>query len=385
MMQIGRQGQLYGVLEAAFNVNPGIIATDAIRHITYGADFDPNNRVMNPEKKTSPGRFYQHDRKKTATWNYEGLLRPSGTLNTLPEIADLLEAAFGAETNVTLSTTVASGGTTTGATLTSTTGLVVGHPISIVQGGLIHGRFILTLPGANAVTWAPALPGAPSNGAAVKSGILYKPTTASTASLALCHYLKKTDQTAGLKRQVTGAIVERCGIMLLDANDDPKITLGGPAAVLTSSGAPAQPGGFTEVGGNPPSGIVGAVYIGDAQMKTMRVGFEMTTGMGLRLDSAGFDVAEEAFRRGYRDITLALDARAEDQTVIFDITLAGTRQAVFCQQGFTEGNIIIARAPSVEFKPPSQDDPMEEVTWPFRGVAFEAVKDANDELVLGLL
>lgn len=386
MNQLGRQGQLYAVLEGTFNTNPGIAATDAVRHISYQTDFDPNNRVHNPEKKTSPGRFYQHDRKKTATWAYEGLLRPSGTLNTLPEISEILEAAFGSKTNVTLSTTVNAGtGAVGGATLASAAGLAVGDFLSIVVSGIKYARQILTLPGGGVVTWAPNLPGAPADGAVVKSGITYKLTTANAKSLALCHYLKMTDQTAGLKRQTTGAIVESLGLMILDANDDPKLTARGPAATMSSSGAPSQPGSFTEVGGNPPSGIVGAVYVGNATYKSMRLGIEMSTGMGLRLDSAGFDAAEEAFRRGYRDITLALDARGDDQTAIWDLAMAGTRLAVFAQQGFTEGNILAVRCPAVEFKPPSQDDPMEEVTWPFRGVAFEATKDNNDELYLALL
>jgi hypothetical protein len=386
MNQLGRQGQLYCALESTYNTSPGIAATDALRHISFAPTFDPFNRVHNLEKKTSPGRFYRHDRKKSADWSYEGLLRPSGTLNTLPELSEILEAAFGAKSNITLSTTVNAGtGAVGGATLASTTGLVVGQFISIVVSGVKHARQITTLPGANVVTWAPNLPGAPADAAAVRGGITFTLTTPNAKSLALYHYLKMTDQTAGLKRMILGAVVEQLGLMILDANDDPKITARGAAAAMTSSGAPAQPGSFTEVGGNPPSGIVGAVYVGNTPYRSMRLGLEVTTGMGLRMDSAGVDVAEEAFRRGYIDITVALDARGDDQTIVWDPSMAGSRLAVFGQQGFTEGNILAVRLPAVEFAPPAQDDPMEEITWPFRGEAFEAVKDTNDQFALGLL
>jgi hypothetical protein len=382
MIQIGRQGQLYGALEGTFGTVATFAATDALRHLNFQPNYDPKNRVNSPEKKQGPGRFVRFDRRETAQWSLEALIRPSGTINTLPEASEIFEAAFGSKTNVALSTTVASGGTVTGATLASGTGLVVGGAVLITcPDGKKRLRKLASVAGA-VVTWTPSLPTGqtPANAAAVKSCTVYTPTTILTASLSLAHYLKKSDLTAGLARAIVGAMVDRFALTF-DANDEPHFQASGPAKKIQT--AAAQPGGFTTVGGNPPSGITGELMLGAATQdyKFLKLAVEITNGAKLRNESYGFTSAEEGYRVGRRDVTVALDARVEDQTAIYDLAIAGTNQAVFLQTGFTEGNCMAVVMPGVEFKVPDTDDPEEEVNWPFKGMALESAVDANDEIV----
>ena len=384
MLQLGRQGQLYIVAESTQGTIPAFASADAVRHISFVPTYDPKQRAHSPEKKTSPGRFVRFDRREMAGWTLEALLRPSGTLNTLPEASEIYEAAFGAKTNVTLSTTVASGSSVNGATLASGAGLIAKTTALLIvcPDGKKRVRVVDTVAGA-VVTWTPALPSGqtPAVSAAVKACTTYSPTTILTATLSIAHYLKKTDQTAGLARVINMAMVDKFSLRF-DANDEPRFTASGPAKALAT--AAAQPAAFTTVGGNPPSGIVGEIGIGATAvaMKFLKLAIDITNGAKLRNDSYGYSSAEEGFRVGRRDVTVTLDARAEDQTVLYDLGIAGTNAAVCKQTGFTEGNICYVHCPVVEFKAPDTDDPDEEANWPFKGVALESAIDLNDEVRL---
>jgi hypothetical protein len=388
MLQISRQGQLYRVIEGSYGAaSPSFAAGDAIRHLNFLAPFDPKNREHNPEKKTSPGRFSRFDRRETGTFSLEAMLRPSGTLNTLPECAEELQAAFGTQRNVTLATTVSSGGTVSGATLASGAGLAIGDSVLITcPDTKKRVRRLASVAGA-VVTWAPQLPAGqqPANGAAVKAGISYALSTVLTTSLAYAHYLKKTDLTAGLSRLVLGAGADKLALTF-DANGEPRFTVSGPAKNMGTAGA--QPGSFTMVGGNPPSGLIGELALGTGVPVTsnrlLKLAFDLTNGLKVRNESYGFSSGEELFRVGRRDITCMLDCRVEDQTAIYDLSMAGTNTAVHLQTGFTEGNILAVYAPNVEFKVPDTDDGDEEANWPFKGVALESAIDGNDELWLAI-
>src|SRR5688572_42271 len=214
LLQTGRTGQFYGKKQGAQGTAATIAATDAIRHRQALLTFDPKNKINTDEKQSSPGRSASNrvDMRETAGWSYEGLLRPSGTIQTPPDLHEVLECAFGSVTNVALSTTVASGGAVGGATLTSAAGLAKNDFVLIVcPDGKKRMRRLSAAPAGAVVTWAPDLPAGqiPANGAAVKGCITYKPTSSLILALTLCHYLKKSDGTAGLARQVYDAAVER--------------------------------------------------------------------------------------------------------------------------------------------------------------------------------
>jgi hypothetical protein len=387
MLQIGRQGQLYAIAEVTYGVTPSLAASNALRHKQITMTFDNKNRRTIMEKKQSPGTIIaaRTNQRKSAAFSLQAILRPSGTLNTLPECDPVLAAAFGLKTNVTLATTVNAGtGAVGGATLASATGLVVGDFVLITCPDTKRRlRQILTLPGGGVVTWAPNLPTGqqPADAAAVKGVITYKLTTALVASLSLAHYLKFTDGTAGRKRVISGAGVDKLALAF-DANDDPMFTASGNGKSVDD--APAQPGGFTMVGGQPPSGVTGDCAIGNTALKFLKLSIELTNALWWRDDEYGNDSATELFRRGRSAINVALETYGETDATLYDLTEAGTNTAVFKQTGYTEGNCLAVRMPQVEFPVPDQDDPDETVKDSYKGMALESADAANDMLYLAI-
>jgi hypothetical protein len=386
-MELGRQGRLYVGLHTAYGDTPTPASADALRHTMFLPSSDPTNRRNSPEKQFSPQDFVRFPgREQASLRQLTALLRPSGTLNTLPEASEVFEAAFGSKTNVTLATTVASSPTTAGATLTSAVGLAVGDAILIVCPDAVKRvrRLATVNTGTGAVTWAPNLAQAPSVGAAVKAGISYKVTSALALSLWAAHYLTKTDgTTAGLKRLLKGIAVDRFS-MAIDATDEAQFTVSGPAQTMISGGSvPSQPAAFTAVGNNPPPGFQTELWIANATYKFLKASVEVTNGMRLRNNEAGqgtSNMATEAYRASRMGISLGLDARVEDDSVIYSPAIAGTNLSVFLQQGFTEGNIWALALPQVEFKVPDTGDEDEEVNWPFKGMALASADAQNDAI-----
>lgn len=384
--QPGKRAQLYIAEESSFGTPPTLLVTHAIRHLSASMDFNPYNRVYSAEKKLGPGRFALFDRRATAGGSVEGLLRPSGTINTLAECSPILKAAFGSVVNTALATTVASGGTTTGCTLTSGTGATVGASVLITcPDGKKRARFLASVAGA-VVTWAPALPSGqqPANGAAVKLGTVYKLTSALAISLCMARYLVEADFTAGHTEILKGWVIDRLSLMF-PAIEEPHFSASGPAQTKTD--APTIPAGFTQVGTNPPTAATAEVLIGTTAMNLLQLGFELTNGMHMRNDEIGFSAPTQAYRMGDRDISLSLDQciEADFKAALYDLAMAGTLTTVFKQVGFTEGKIIAIYAPSVEFVPPTADVGDAEARFPFRGRVLEPTEDANGELLLGLL
>lgn len=386
MKQPGKRAQLFLGEETTYGVPPTLAATHAMRHVSASMDFDPFNRVFSPEKKSAPGRYAIFDRRGTAAGSVEGLIRPSGTINTLPECSPVLKAAFGSVVNTSLATTVASAGSVNGATLTSGTGATVGASVLITcPDGKKRARFLASVAGA-VVTWVPALPAGqtPANGAAVKLGTVYKLSSANAISLFMARYTFQADFTAGLAEILKGWMIDRLSVML-DYAEEPRFTANGPAQLKADG--PSHPGSFTQVGTNPPTAITAEALIGTNAIKFMKMAFELTNGMEVRNDELNASAPTEAYRMGDRDISIALDMVGENgyKAAIYDLAMAGTTTTVFQQTGFTEGKIVACYAPRVEFKPPTVDVPDGSVNWPFRGRVLEATEDNNDELLLGLL
>lgn len=390
-VQIGRIGQMYAKKETTYGTVPSLAVGNACRHkaITFPGS-DVKNKRMITEKQQSPFSLVTQmtDGRTSASFNLSAILRPSGTINTVCELDPFLECAFGAKTNTTLSTTVGAGtGTVGGATLASGTGTAVGLPVLITcPDGKKRARFLTAAnTGTGVVTWAPNLPTGqePADGAAVKLGTVYSLTAQNLLSLSIAHYLKNTDASAGLSRVMSGGVVEKFSIAF-DANDDPLVTISGPGKLLSASAAPSQPGGFTMVGSQPPSGITGELVMVNSALKFMKMSIELSNGIKVRNESYGYSSAEESYRAGRADITCSLDVRAESQT-LYDLAVAGTNAGVFLQTGFTEGNIIAVRMPNVLFTVPDTDDPDEEVSFPYKGKALETTDAALDALQFALL
>lgn len=378
---IGRKGQLYLKKEAAYGVEETLTATEALRHIDVGFGFDPYNRVTSPEKKQSPGVVNRFNRQKTAELaTLVALLRPSGALNTLPEIDPILEVAFGSKTNVTLATTVSASPspTTTGCTVASVGTLAEGDMVLIEVTGQ-SGPYVrmLTDVTGSALAWAPALPAAPTSGDDVKGGITYKLTTDLALSLTIAHYV------GSFKRELLGAGVNSLA-MAFDANEEPRVTASGLAANQLTGTAQAKPAAFTTVGGNPPSGLVGELYIGATAYLFKKLDVTITNALVVRNQEYGVNTATEIYRQDRREVALSLDVFAETEATLYDLAEAGTNAALLKQTGKTEGNIVTVYCPTVEWKVPSTDDPDTEVSWNFSGMALESADAANDEISLGL-
>ena len=400
-LNVGRRGRLYVVQEAGSlggngagygQVQDGASASNtlsaaarALRHVDFRFAYDPFDRVNSDEKKTSPGQVATFDRRAKATLNsLVALLRPSGTLNTTPECDPVLLAAFGAKTNVTLSTTIASGAAIGGCTLTSGAGLAVGDVLQIVVSAKLYARFITAVDtGTGVVTWAPNLPSAPAGGAVVKAGITYKLTTDLAISLAMLHCLP------GFRRECRGIGLDKFSLAM-DANLDPRFTVSGPAQKqLNDATAVADPATFTTVGGNPPSGIIGECYIANVLYLMKKASVEITNSLSVRNEEVGANTdsgeASEVYRSGRRSVDVALDAFVETAATLHDFAVAGTTKSFFKQNGRTNGNIVAVYCPKVYWRPPETDSPEGPSNWSFKGTALESADSMNDEAILGIV
>lgn len=386
MKQLGKRSQLFGGLETSFKTPPSLTGSHFLRHVSAQFNHDSKNRVFSPEKKAGPGRYARFDRRETADWSAEVLLRPSGTLNTLPEASFILEGGFGQKTNITLSATVSTGtGTVGGATLDSVTGLVAGTTAVQIAcpDGKLRLRPVTGVSGTD-VTWAPDLPSgqAPADGAAVKGVICYSLTAALAKSIFLARYNFEADYTAGLAEIIKGGGVDRLSISG-DYQNEFRISASGPAALRTD--APSHPGSTTQVGTNPLTAMSAECLVGGVAMNYLKLQFELTNGLTLRNDELDATNATELYRGGDRDISVGFDVAMEneDKATLYDKALAGTNASLFKQVGLTtSGKLVALYAPRVEWKPPTVDAGDGDVMLPFKGLALESVEDANDELVL---
>jgi hypothetical protein len=379
-LSIARKGRFFIAEHAAYGDTPSVLAADAVRHVNVEMTYDPYNRQDSPEKKRSPGVAYQFDRRTEAgLGTLEAIMRPSGTINTLPEADFVYKGLFGSVSNVVLSTTINdAAASTTDADLTAVTGLVVGGAIALTVAGKKYVR-VITAIATNNVTWAPALPSAPANGSTVKSCIVYKLTTDLALSYVLCHYLD------GFGRNLDGVGFNQ-GTLTLEGTEEARISVSGPARKQRSTGDAdfiAEPGSATYVGGNPPTGMQGELRIGDTAYLHKSLEVTIDNALNLRNEEAGTEgLATEIYRAGRRRIDLTLEAFVETPATLYDLAKAGSTASIFRQNGFTEGNIIALYMPKAYVKPAAQDDPDEAATWTFTGQALETADNQNDELFL---
>lgn len=505
MLSLGRQGRAFTGLHSVYGDSPTPSAADAIRHIMFLENSDPTNRRNSPEKRFTPFHFNRFDGREIAGLRqFTALMRPSGTLNTLPEASDILEAIFGSKTNVTLATvctpkaptvalvttsagdidagshaykvafvsaagtslpsaasnavtndgthdqntvtipvgptgttarkiyrntvaaqavftlagtvanntattytdsaddaTVGGGAAVEGADasglLTTTTGFIADpgllaaddHVLFTCADGIKRARRLTSVGTGGAIAWSPALSAAPAAAAAVKGGVTYKVTTGNALVFWIAHYLKKTDgSTAGLKRLLKCIHGDKFSLSL-DGTDEAQFTVSGAAQeLLTAGDVPAQPGAFTEVGGNPPPGWQTELWIGSTLQKFLKGQLEFTNALRQRNNEAGAGAsnkATESYRAGAPGVSIGFDARLEDEAVIYDPAHAGTDLGFFLQNGFTEGNIWTLGLPRVEFKVPDLGDEDEEVSAPYKGMALASADGVNDAIFMAIL
>lgn len=386
--KVGRKGRVIVMEEDTYGTLQTPLAGGALRHLDIGLQGDGFNEVDSEEKKQSPGIVNLHDRRATAGFDLRSAyLIPSGVLNTLPEANLFLKHGLGSVNNITHATTVSSGGTTTGATVADASLFVVGQMVLInLTGGSAPGLYVRRLSAVNTGTGVIAwtgypLPSAIQNSNAVKGGITYSLISGEAAKgLSVFHYLDST-----IKRAVAGAVIENLKLMF-NANDDYKFAASGPAVEQIAAGSIASIPGFTTVGSKPQSGIKGRLEVGSsmAAYKALKADYDMANGYAIRNESLGYNKGEEFYRDGMRAVKIAIDARVEDPTVVYDNALAGTAIPVQLTAGLTEGSIVAVLTPRVRFKVPDTPDGTGALTWSFAGKCLESADAANDEIIVGL-
>lgn len=393
---IGRLGRMYLKLEGAstYGTAPTFASTDVVRNLDLDLSYDPKALKAAPDRLRTPDLQRQIVNRATASWALKrALMWPSGTIGTAGDagLDALLTHVMGAtRRSAALSTTVASGATTTGCVLTSASGLAVNDPILInVAGDQQRVVFIQTI-STNTVTWLTTLPTAPTAGDVVKSGVLYMPATDVPSSFSIGHYLGTSANVSRggaaqtFNRQMTGCIADTLDLKF-DANSEPELAAGGPGKAQATG--QTEPGAFTTVGANIPSGITGAAIISAAAYAFMKASIALKNNSTVRNADFGASSANGYYRRGQRDVKLSLDAYVEDPAPIYNNALSGTAIPVLIQNGATEGQIWAVFLPKVRFELPSTPDGDAELVWSFKGTALGGgtPTGSNDEIFIAMM
>lgn len=379
--QIGRLGKLFAAEEATYGAAVTLAATDAVRHLDVGFSFN-NNRQNSMERRGTPGLLDRFSRHIIAGFDLRSAyLSPSGTLGTVPEADPFLKNGMGAVSAATTATTVASGASSTVFTVQAGLGasFAVGQVIAIrraANASRVEPRRI-TVISTDTLTVSPALGGTPAAADTVKAGVNYTLANNLPKSLVMARYL--SDQSFELQ----GAVVDKLGFTV-DGNDEVKFRASGPAKVQIRP-AQTQPGAFTTVG-SPVTGIVGGMMLNGTSYKLTKFDIEIANMIELVNDSVGEDRAEDYYRNGRRDITLAVDARLTDDTSLYALAEAASDGNIVCHVGNTEGRVVAFVMPRTEFDIPDVPDDDGAIRLSFKGVAKEGVGTAgNDELIVALL
>jgi hypothetical protein len=380
MINVGRLGQLLIAEEDTYAVTPTLLASMAMRHLDFGATYNPFNRVASDEKKATRGRRARFTRAATAGFDLRrAFLRPSGTIATVPECHKLLQHGLGTAIVGTLNTTVASASSASVFTLQAGQGanVTVGEWVLVKRAAsAVPEPRQVVAKSTDTITVSPALGATPVAADTVKAGVTYK-LGSITKSLSLVHYL------TNLTRVVKGGVVQQLGVSF-ERNAEVILSANGPAQ-QAPKGAPASPG-FTTVGAqNPPSGLVGGLRIAGTAYKFLSFELQHNNGLDLINENFGTSMAEGYDEPDWRDITFSLDARVTEDFALYDLAEAGTRFELFLHAGATEGNIVALRAPQAELaQVPELPDDNGRLTYSFAG-SFNEDSVGNDEYSIGLL
>lgn len=384
---LGRTGLVYAKEESTYASAPTFAATDAIRHLGVKLAFNPRQPAPSPERKTHPSQIVLYNRRQAADWELKTQMYPSGTLNTVPELAPFLKNGLGTVANTTLSTTLSGTPTTTTGTVGSATGLAASQmiQITIASGGNagVYHRWLTSATSGTSLVWTPALPGAPVSGDAVKGIVTYSPATALAKSLDIAHY-PQAPAASTPAREMLGCVVDKLQFDF-DSNLEPMATFSGPAQGFAGSSptwaAQAAPGAFTTVGSESgiPSGLTGYFYYGGTLYEIEKLQIVVNNAMDLQNTALGTNKAAAYFRKGKRKVDVKIDAKISDDTTIWTPSLATSSNALFLQLGTTSARIWSIYMPAVTLtNAPDFGDNDETNNWSFQGQALGV--SGNDEL-----
>jgi hypothetical protein len=272
--------------------------------------------------------------------------------------------------------------TTTGGFVADAGTLAVGDAVLITRNSVKYPRFVTAVSTTN-LTWAPALPTAVMASEALKGGVTYKPATNPASSITIAHYLAM-DAGGGAQtftRELKGCVVDKL-TMDFDANEEPTISLSGPARNQVRP-AQATPGAFTTIGTAIPSGISGELLVSGTAYPFLKAQIGLINEMVLRNAEYGTSQANGFYRRGRRVVDISIDAYVEDPAPLYAFGESTVTVPILLQTGMTEGQIWAVYCPLVEFELPTTPDNLEELQWSFKGIALG--NNGNDEVYLAAL
>jgi hypothetical protein len=379
--QIRRLGRVYVAKEGTYGSAATLAATDAVRHLSVKLN-RKNNAEPSKERFPHPSLLRNFKRRKTYDWSLGGLLYPSGTIATPPDMDPVFECGFGAisKPSVALVTTVAASPTptTTVFTVASATGLAVGQGVLCkITGGTYAGNYIRVITAINtlAITVSPALPQAPASGDTIKSGYTYRLATLNTAlSLDIAHYL------ANVSYEGLGCVVQSLKFTL-DANDEIHWEASGNFA---SRSHPAQtdPATQTLVGTAIPSGLTGYAYLDGAAQEFLKASIEVNNNFAMDNKQYGLTTARGGYRVGQRSVKLNVNVSATDDATAMTAAEGEADHTQLIQTGESEGNYIGFYMPAVNFEVPDDSDGDGETEFDYAGTCKGVA--GNDELCLVL-
>lgn len=387
-IETGALEQCYIKVETGYNITPRdtLTATDAIKHLSLALT-GKNNRRPSPEKSGTPDVVQSLPGRPTGGWNLGSIMwSPSGTLGTPSDVAKLIKAAFGSQHTISagLATTIGSGALTTGATLTSGTGLQVGDLAAVTVASAARREItrLKTVAGA-AVTWD-ALSAAPDVPGAFVAGVTFNLANVLTDFLAIYKYYN----AGGFKQSTTGSVADQITITF-DGSTEVMLSVQGPAAQLSDNtanggGVQTKPAAFTSVG-NPATGLIGNFYVDGNAFPVISCNFSCDNKTELRNKELGTTYATGlAGRADLREIKCQVTFYLEDTRLINIARSNGvTHGCLRVIVGQTPGSMVGAVAPNVEFEIPDVPDSVGPKEITIEGMAYRI--NGNDSLFLAEL
>lgn len=326
------------------------------------------NRTVSGQRNGTPDELVSQDARHTATWTANGLWGPSGTLGTPSDYKELWLALMGSYHSAALSTTIASAPATTGAVLTSATGLQVGDVVIVeMPDGSWEPTRIKSIATAT-VTWD-TLSGAPDSGADVKSCPTYRLTTAKPQSLALGIHETVED----IEEALSGAFIQQATITLLDAGK-PSFSLSGEAKDYHTTGITTPSSGVTADAET--SGLTGKVWSDGNAFTANQVAINFTQGAKGMNRGIGVSTLQSFIRNAKRQVRVTVDYYRDDER-LRDLALAVTRSTLRIRIGSTAGKMVGAILPYVEYEIPdnTEDDGIRAAS--ITGVAYGDVSGTH--------
>jgi hypothetical protein len=381
-IETGALEQCYIKQETAYNVTPAdaLAGSDGVRHLELSIE-SKKNREPSPEKRGTPDVSQMLPRRQSTNWDLSSIMwEPSGTIGTISNVGKLLTGGFGSSHTANLVTTIASGASATGATLTSGTGLAVGDIVVVTMpAGHREITRLKTVAGA-VVTWD-ALSVSPSVSAAVISGLTYLLTNNITHSFAIYKYYN----AGNFKQAAYGSVVNRIQARF-HGMGEVMLGLNGPSANYadtTFGTVQAKPGTHVTVGA-PASGLVGNFYVDGNSFLVISAEATIENNIELRNKELGTAFATGiAGRADLRVVRVQVTFYMEDTRLFTMGNAASTTGVLRCVVGDTNGSIVGMVCPKVEFERPAIGNEIGPKEVTIEGMALAT--SGNDQVFFGEL